>query len=292
MTIQIEKLESLLDKEHVDVLDVVGALDYCLNAKAVEFQILNDSRKAWGKPIRSAPTRIAQKGTLYSKDGEVVQASPSSTKGATQAFKSAREDNAEEYAAILLDSLLPSESAKLSALLAVIDEVDFASILGEEAGEAAEKLAQATLELFLAQVEINDERLPTPVSRKAQSLGDKDAHSEADQSNLTPAQRAANRIAKLKGNPIPYDNKEESDGESGESETGESETGEKTDFNADEIDELTEIKYVGQQTAEKLLANGWTRSQIAVQYKLHNELPEQLRELLSPRAARALMETL
>jgi hypothetical protein len=274
----------LLDKEHINALDVIGALDYCLNAKAVEFEILNNSRKAWGKPIRSTPTRLAQKGTLFSKDGEVLQASPSSTKGATQTFKSAREDNAEEYAAILLDSLLPSESAKLAALLAIVDNVNFAEILGKEAGEAAEKLAQASLELFLAQVEINDERLPTPVSRKSQAMGDSDAHSEADQSNLTPAQRAANRIAKLKGNPLPY-----SESETGESETGESET---ANFDESEIEKLTEIKYVGTSTAEKLLAEGWTLEQVRVQFRLHNELPEALRELVSPRAARALMETL
>jgi predicted flap endonuclease-1-like 5' DNA nuclease len=279
MTIQMEKLESLLAKEHINALDVIGALDYCLNAKAVEFEILNNSRKAWGKPIRSTPTRLAQKGTLYSKDGEVVQASPSSTKGATSTFKSARKDNGKEYAAILLDSLLPNESSKLAAMLAIVDDVDFTKVLGKEAGQAAEKLAKATVELFFCQVEVNNERLPSKVSRKSQAMGDSDAQAEADESSLTPAQRAANRIARLKGNELPYSESEQAD------EQADEQAGEQADFNADELDELTDVKYIGTSTAEKLLSHGWTLDQINVQYKLHGELPPEVQEIVSAKAA-------
>jgi hypothetical protein len=294
MTIQMEDLKALVKKEHIESVDIPEALFWNKKSKHFDLFFLN-ARKgaAINAPLVRSTTRYGQTGAV-APDGRQVTSGNST--GASQAFRNVLEafrnnDNIEDFVAVCYDICSPSKTALAMATIARLEGLQSEhcqQVLGEQEGKAFHKLMNAIVDFTLEITRLDRDKLPKPKRRNKKSLDDNEAKAE-DAGPLTEIERRRKRLAEMRGEEIPKDIKAKlAAAQQEEQQEEDTEDTEQASFDESELDKLTDVKYIGTSTAEKLLAEGWTLEQVRVQFRLHNELPEALRELVSPRAAQEL----
>jgi hypothetical protein len=291
MTIQIESIESLTEKSHIESVDIPEALFWNKQSKHFDLFFLN-ARKgaAINAPLVRSTTRYGQTGAV-APDGRQVTSGNST--GASQAFRNVLEafrnnDNIEDFVAVCYDICAPSKTALAMATIARLEGLQSEhcqQVLGEQEGKAFHKLMNAIVDFTLEITRLDRDKLPKPKRRNKKSLDDNEAKAE-DAGPLTEIERRRKRLAEMRGEEIPEDIKAKlAATQQEEQQEEDTEDTEQASFDESELVKLTDVKYIGTSTAEKLLADGWTLDQINVQYKLHGELPPEVQEIVSAKAA-------
>jgi hypothetical protein len=291
MTIQMEDLKALVKKEHIESVDVPEALFWNKQSKHFDLFFLN-ARKgaAINAPLVRSVTRYGQTGTV-APDGRQVTSGNST--GASQAFKSVLEsfqngENTEDFVSVVYDICAPSKTSLALATIATLEELDAThcqQVLGEKEGLAFWELVNAIRDFALSITELDKDKLPKVSKRNKKALSDDDAKAE-DESPLTEIEKRRKELAEMRGKEIPEDIKAKlAATQQEEQQEEDTEDTEQASFDESELVKLTDVKYIGTSTAEKLLADGWTLDQINVQYKLHGELPPEVQEIVSAKAA-------